>query len=61
MLEFQNHVDIPYDYLMYPQEKPAEKCEKYMTLLTANGQRKGQEDSGKIYSTGRSATNSIAK
>ena len=36
MLEFQNPVDIPYDYLMYPQEKPAEKYEKYMTLLPAN-------------------------
>ncbi len=25
---------------MYPQEKPAEKCEKYMTLLPVNAYKK---------------------
>ena len=49
MLEFQNHVDITYDYLMYPQEKAAEKCEKYMTLLPANGYKeKGKRTAAKF-------------
>jgi hypothetical protein len=34
---------------MYPQEKPAEKCEKYMTLLPANGYKeKGKRTAAKL-------------